>query len=88
MFFDHLLDFECDEIIVGGDFNLVLNIDMDKKGGLARTYYNSQKIVKDLAAQLDLIDVWRIINPDSHKYTWRQRRPEISCRLDFFRVRV
>ena len=31
MFFDHLLDFECDEIIGGGDFNLVLNIDMDKK---------------------------------------------------------
>ena len=50
MFFDQLLDFECDDIIVGGDFNLVLNTDMDKKGGLARTHGNSQEIVKDLAA--------------------------------------
>ena len=84
--FEHLLDFECDEIIIGGDFNLVLNIDMDKKGGLARTNSKSQEMVNDLAAQLDLIDAWRIINPDSRKYTWRRRRPEILCRLGFFLV--
>jgi len=59
---------------------------MDKKGGLAGTNSKSQEIVNDLAAQLDLIDVWRIINPDIRKYTWRRRRPEISCRLDFFLV--
>ena len=52
----NLLDFECDEIIIGGDFNLVLNIDMDKKGRLARTNSKSQEIVNDFAAQFDLID--------------------------------
>ena len=30
-FFDHLRDFQCDEIIIGGDFNLVLDLDIDKK---------------------------------------------------------
>lgn len=85
-FFDHLMDFECEEIVVGGDFNLVLNVDVDKKGGHARTHSNSQETLKNLAAQFDLIDAWRIINPDSRKYTWRRRRPEISCRLDFFLV--
>ena len=30
-FFDHLNDFKCDEIIFGGDFNLVLVLDIDKK---------------------------------------------------------
>ena len=86
LFFDHLYDFECDEIIIGGDFNLVLNIDMDKKGGLARTHLKSQETVKDRAAQLDLVDAWRTINPDSRKCTWRRRKPEILCRLDFFLV--
>jgi len=43
--FEHLLDFECDEVIIGGDFNLVLNIDMDKIGALARTNSKSQEIV-------------------------------------------
>ena len=37
-FFDHLRDFQFDEIIIGGDFNLVLDLDMDKKGCLAKTY--------------------------------------------------
>ena len=33
-FFDHLSDFKCEEIIIGGDFNLVLDLEKDKKGGL------------------------------------------------------
>ncbi|CAH3013779.1 unnamed protein product, partial [Porites evermanni] len=36
--FSHLADFKCDEIIIGGDFNLVLDVEKDKKGGLARTH--------------------------------------------------
>ncbi|CAH3030879.1 unnamed protein product, partial [Porites evermanni] len=35
---------------------------------------------------LDLIDAWRVLNPDSSKFTWRQRKPEIHCRLDFFLI--
>ena len=42
-FFDHLNDFQCDEVIIGGDFNLVLDLDMDKKGGLAKTHTESLK---------------------------------------------
>ena len=30
-FFDHLNDFKCDEVVIGGDFNLVLDLDIDKK---------------------------------------------------------
>ena len=30
--FDQLVDFKCDEIIIGGDFNLVLDVEKDKKG--------------------------------------------------------
>ena len=30
-FFDHLNDFNCDEVIIRGDFNLVLDLDIDKK---------------------------------------------------------
>ena len=59
---------------------------MDNKGGLAKTHLKSQETVKDRAAQFDLVDAWRTINPDSRKYTWRRRKPEILCRLDFFLV--
>ena len=32
----------------------------------------------------DLIDVWRIFNPELKRYHWRRRKPEIKCRLDYF----
>ena len=35
-------------------------------------------------AELDLVDVWRLLNPDGRRYTWRRQKPEIHCRLDFF----
>ena len=85
-FFDHLNDFQCDEVIIGGDFNLVLTLDMDKKGGLAKTHTESVKTLKNFCAQFDLLDAWRVLNPDTRRYTWRRKRPEIQCRLDFFLV--
>ena len=35
---------------------------------------------------LDLRDVWRDENPNDFRFTWRQRNPEIHCRLDFFLI--
>ena len=35
---------------------------------------------------LDLIDAWRVLYPDTLRYTWRRRKPEIQCRLDLFLV--
>ena len=64
-----------------------MDIDKDKKGGLARTHQNSLMIIHEMKETLDLVDVWRIFNPDDKRYTsWRQRRPMVQCRLDFFLV--
>ena len=83
-FFDHLSDFNCDDIVVGGDYNLVLDLEKDKRGGLCRTHQNSVKIVKEFCEKLDLVDVWRVLHPESSRYTWRKRHPTIHSRLDFF----
>jgi len=45
---------------LGGDFNLVLDVQKDKKGGNPVTYKNSLKEVQNIANLLDLIDVWRV----------------------------
>ena len=55
--FDHLHDFACEEIILGGDFNLVLDVKEDKKGGLLRTYQNDLKIINQNCEELNLIDI-------------------------------
>ena len=85
-FFDHLADFKCDDIIIGGDYNLVLDLEKDKMGGLTKTHQNSVKVVQEFSEKLDLVDVWRILHPDTSRFTWRQRHPKVHCRLDFFLV--
>ena len=83
-FFDHVLDFQCKDVIIGGDFNLVLDLDKDKKGGRAKTHTESVKVLQIFMAEHSLMDAWRILNPDSFQYTWRRKKPEVHCRLDFF----
>ena len=85
-FFDHLSSFHCEEIIIRGDFNLVLYLNKDKKGCLAKTHKNALKVVQDLSESIELSDVWRILNPEATRYTWRPRQPDIHCRLYFFLV--
>lgn len=36
--FYRLSDFNCDDIIIGGDFNLVFDLEKDKKGGFGKTW--------------------------------------------------
>ena len=84
--FSHLSNFHCEEIIIGDDFNLVIDLVKDTKGGLPRTHKNALKLVQDFCESLDLSDIWRILNPEAKRYTWRQRQSDIHCRLDFFLV--
>ena len=63
-----------------------MDIDIDKKDSLAKTHTKAVKVIKDHMAELDLVDVWWLLNPDGRRYTWRRQKPEIHCRLDFFLV--
>ena len=66
-------------IILGGDFNVPLDSDLDCSGG--RPFRkNSVKHIQNLCLDFDLVDIWCIRNPDS--ITWRQRNPLIQRRLE------
>ena len=83
-FFDHLSSFGGKEIVIGGDFNLVLDVEKDKRGGLARTHQKAWKVIQDFSENLGLTEIWRLLNPEAKGYTWRQNQPAVHCRLDFF----
>ena len=53
---------------------------------LPRTHQNALKIINQNCEELNLTDIWRTLNADKHRYTWRRRKPEIRCRLDFFLI--
>jgi hypothetical protein len=79
--------FDKSNIILGGDFNLVLDINKDKSGGRPVTHTQSVKTIKSWIDELDLADVWRNKNLEKREFTWRTVYHDvIKCRLDFYLV--
>ena len=72
-------------IIVGGDFNVTLDSDLDCSGGKSFKKESVKKI-QDLCLDLDLVDIWRIRNPECKRFTWRQKNPFIQRRLDYWLI--
>ena len=74
-------------LVVGGDFNVIFDQDLDGSGGVKKTK-NSVKILEDICLEQDLIDIWRVRNPTEKRFTWRQKTPIIIIqrRLDFWLV--
>ena len=84
---DEIESIPNDKRIVGGDYNLILDLLKDKKGGTNKVKVKSQKVVSDWMENTDLVDIYRYLNPDSLTYTWSQKRPtRVFCRLDFFLI--
>ena len=77
-------DFPEGERIIGGDFNLVCDVHLDKKGGNPSTHFRSQEVIRQKSELFDLSDVWRVLHPNVRRYTWRQKTPPVHCRLDYF----
>ena len=71
------------QLVVGGDFIVTLESDLDCSGGNP-SQKASVKSIQDLCLDFDLVDIWRIRNPTTRRYTWRQRNPFIQRRLDFW----
>jgi hypothetical protein len=81
------LDFKGNEIILwGGDFNIVFNQELDRKGGKEKIQLKDQciEIVDEISNRFELNDTWRLKNPDSKRFTWRQKNPQIHSRLDYW----
>ena len=71
--------------IIGGDFNTIQDIKLDRKGGnlnILPDYMKTIKLLDQMQDEHDLCDEWRLRNPETKRYTWRQKNPSISSRLD------
>ena len=77
---------QAENIIFGGDWNLVRDFSMDCFNYRRQNNVEASKQVDELCLNLDLVDVWRQCNPDVRRYTWRRPTPIQQSRLDFFLV--
>lgn len=79
-------EIECPNIILAGDWNLVLDPTRDYQNYRHNNNPRAQEAVEQMMSQLDLFDIWRELNPDCCRYTWRRTNPFQQSRLDFFLI--
>ena len=68
------------EIVLGGDFNCVGNLRLDKMGGNRERGKDGWDELSCLVKDFDLVDSFRHLFPGKKEYTWSSRG--VSCRLD------
>ena len=74
-------------LIIGGDFNVVMNFEEDKLNGRDDTNKNVSNKINQIKNMNDLIDIYRNLNPYKREYTWHSNNtPPIFCRLDYFLI--
>ena len=64
---NNLVTGQNQRIIIGGDFNDVRDLDLDSSGGSPKENM-SAKVLDNICLNYDLIDIWRIRNPESKFY--------------------
>ena len=89
-FFHQILDiyneFENQDIIICGDFNLVQNQELDTYNYLNVNNPNAKEKILSIKQELNLTDPYREFHQDTKKFTWRKTNPIKQSRLDFFLV--
>ena len=75
-----------DNFIFGGDWNLVLNFDMDCCNYRRQNNVKASEKVLDMMNNMNLVDIYRMENPSTRRYTWRRSTPLQQSRLDFFLI--
>ncbi len=76
-------------IVLGGDFNLLLDPEMDRTGGnhiVSKNYKTTKNILYDIMEQYNLEDIWRKKNPATKRFTWTRKNPTVKSRLDYWLV--
>jgi len=75
-----------ENIIMGGDFNCPLNINLDKKGGIQIPRRHVIKSIEEIQDEFSLHDIWHIKNPNQQSFTWGRCSPFVFCRLDYWLI--
>ena len=61
---------KCENLIVIGDFNTVMNQDLDRNTQQAPRNVKANNKIKSLCEEMMLQDIWRSQNGDTRRYSW------------------
>ena len=64
---ENFSDSDC--VILGGDFNFVMDPPMDRNNSL-HNHVSSREVVGEYMDRANLCDIWRILNPQTERFMW------------------
>ena len=76
-----------ENLILGGDWNTILDNDLDKAGGApSHSNIKCQKLLNGIMADWGLSDIFRLKNPNARIYSHFDHQHKTHTRLDFFLI--
>lgn len=88
--FIHNIFFKCAcpiaELIIGGDFNVVLDPVLDRSSSKVSSLSQVAKALKYELSSFNLIDIWRFKNKTKKEYSFYSHRHNNYSRIDYFFV--
>lgn len=73
-------------LMVGGDFNLVLDPNMDTSTGRTAMSFRTLKQAKQLIRSQHLVDCWRVLHVGIKDFSYYSKTHDMYSRLDLFLV--
>lgn len=77
-----LYEYRLQNLIIMGDFNCVMNNQMDNISGRPHSKQEIEQLNESVSA-LGTQDAWRICHPNEKEFTWCRHTPFIARRLDY-----
>ena len=90
--FENLTCHNNEDIIIGGDFNLVMDPTFDRFNERAKNNDKALAVLKEIMNHYFLCDIWRMQNEATKTYTWQKLYTEkgvkkfLDSRIDMFLV--
>uniref|UniRef100_A0A3B1IK57 Reverse transcriptase domain-containing protein n=1 Tax=Astyanax mexicanus TaxID=7994 RepID=A0A3B1IK57_ASTMX len=82
--FTNLPNADTHHLIIGGDFNLVQDVFLDRSSSKPISLSKSASVLRGLAAQFGLTDPWRSKYPKSRAFSFFSHAHHSFSRIDFF----
>ena len=83
---ENIAKLKIPNLILAGDWNLVLNPTIDYCNYKRTNNVKAQEKVEEIIADHCLVDIWRELNLQLQRFTWRRTNPCQQSRLDFFLI--
>ena len=83
---ENIAKLEMPNLILDGDWNLVLDPNINYCNYKRTSTVKAQEKVEEMIADHCLVDIWRELNPQLQRFTWRRTNPFQQSRLDFFLI--